>query len=277
MKLSLSIGLALLSPLAGCAPTDDATSRRLVNLVQDALKSGYERHDASGYFAIWADDGKKIEGRSAKPDKFDTALLRAQLESVRKLQWAIPPQASIKVQIQDESKEIQGDLATLRFRLTLAPAETYFGWMRSVTSAEAVRLRLTNGQWRVIEWRSWPIEARGEDYIQKWDAGQWEALDHRVETVNTQGELVGALIAAHRFREAHEKAKEWTASEGKVQLRPKVPVWTEGGAKQADAWVTLGYTAILTGNAADAKAAFRKARTLDANVFMPEYARAAAK
>jgi hypothetical protein len=136
---------------------------------------------------------------------------------------------------------------------------------------------MINGQWRVIEWRSWPIEERGEDYVFKLDAGQWKALDHRVEIVKTQGELVSALLNARRYREAHEKAKEWTQSEGMVQLKPNVPVRMEGGAKRADAWVARGYTAILTGDAADAKAAFRKALALDGNATMPEYARAAAK
>jgi tetratricopeptide (TPR) repeat protein len=275
MKSSLSIGFALLSLLAGCATANgvDALQR-----AQEALKAGYQRHDASEFFSIWSADAKKIEGRSEKPDKFDTTLTRAQFESVRKLQWAAPPLPNVEVNFDEVSNATLNDnMASVRFKLTVKPAETYYGPMRSVTSGESIRFQMINGQWRVIEWRSWPIEARGEDYIQKWDAGQWEAHDHRVETANTQGELVGALIAAHRFREAHEKAKEWTQSEGTVQLKPNVPVWMEGGAKQANAWLARGYAAILTGDAADAKAAFRKALALDATASMPDYARAAGK
>ena len=157
----------------GCSTANGADA---LQRAQEALKAGYQRHDVSEFFSIWVADAKKIEGRFEKPDKFDTTLTRAQFESVRKLQWAVPPPANVEVSFDEVSNVTLNDnMASVRFKLTVKPAETYYGPMRSVTSGESIRFQMINGQWRIIEWRSWPIEERGEDYIFKLDAGQWEA------------------------------------------------------------------------------------------------------
>ena len=100
----------------GCSTANGADA---LQRAQEALKAGYQRHDVSEYFSIWGADAKKIEGRSEKPDKFDTTLTRAQFESVRKLQWAAPPPANVEVSFDEVSNVTLNDnMASVRFKLT---------------------------------------------------------------------------------------------------------------------------------------------------------------
>src|SRR5262245_16583734 len=73
------------------AKKNDATGADLAKKIQESQQAGFERHDLDAFLAIWADDAKRIVGRTEKPDKYDTVLTRAQLEATHKLRFAVPP------------------------------------------------------------------------------------------------------------------------------------------------------------------------------------------
>src|SRR5262245_34068145 len=88
--------------IAGCAPPrDGGDGAELATMIQEAQKAGWQKHDAAGYFAVWGDDGKKIEGRTATPDKFDTVLTRQQFEDVTRMRLAVPAPYGIMVTFSD--------------------------------------------------------------------------------------------------------------------------------------------------------------------------------
>jgi hypothetical protein len=242
---------------SGCAASaqNGAAGADLAKMVQECQKAGYEKHDLESYLSIWSADAKRIEGRTETPDKYDTVLTRAQLEATCKLRFAVPPPKGVTVEFKDVRAEVKGDGATVRYRVTIRQPR------RAETADEIFRLRRKAGKWKVYENRSWPVEFQGSDYIQTFERGTWKALDDRVNQVETLGEKVGALTGGRRYAEAHAAAKAWTKAEGKF----------------AGPWVSRGLAAMAVGDAADAKASFKKALELDPTANMPDYARAAAK
>jgi hypothetical protein len=254
----LLVGMMALGFLAtGCEgpAQNDPAGAELAKKIQESLEGGFERHDLEALLSVRGDDAKRIEGRTEKPDKFDTVLTRAQLEATHKLRFAVPPPKGAKVEFKDVQAEVKRDEATVRFRMTVKQPR------RTETTDETFRLRRKDGKWKVYENRSWPVELRGSDYIQTFEPGTWKALDDQAGRVTTLGEKVGALIQARRHAEAHAAAREWTKEQGKIDY----------------AWVSRGLTAMAVGDAADAKASFKKALELSPEASMPEYARAAAK
>jgi hypothetical protein len=248
---------ALASLVTGCdAPTkDDSAGVALAKMIQESQKAGFEKHDLKAYLAIWSNNAKVIEGRTETPDKYDTVLTLEQVEATRRLRFAVPAPKDVKMEFKDVQTEVKGDRATVRYRATISQPR------RAETADEVFRLRREAGEWKVYENRSWPVEGRGSDYIQTFDAGTWKALDDQAGRVATPGEKVGALAQGRRFAEAHAAAKEWTKAEGKF----------------ANTWVSRGLAAMAAGDTADAKASFAKALEIDPNANMPDYARAAAK
>jgi tetratricopeptide (TPR) repeat protein len=242
---------------AGCgAPTkDDADGAALAKRIQESQKAGFEKHDLKAYLSIWTNDAKVIEGRAETPDKYDTVLTRDQVEATRRLRFAVPAPKDLTMVFKDVQTEVKGDRATVRYRATIKQPR------RAETADEIFLLRREAGEWKAYENRSWPVEIRGSDYIETFEAGTWKALDEQATRVATLGEKVGALNHGRRYADAYAAAKEWTKTEGKF----------------ADPWVSRGLMAMAVGDAADAKASFAKALDLDPNANMPEYARAAAK
>jgi hypothetical protein len=268
----------LVLTLAGCTqPFAGESAADLAKMVQDANKLGWVRHDADGFFAIWADHSKRVEGRTSTPDKYDTTLTRKQFGAVTRLCYAVPPPNGVFLTFEDVQSEIKGDTATVQFTMIARPAETYFGPRRTLTTGELFHLKRTDGKWRVEENRSWPIESWADDFIEKFDAGQWAALDDRVEKAQTIGERVAALQRGWRLAEAHALAKVWSHQIGRHELKPNSGVWSEDGEKHPEPWVSRGLLAICVGDADDAKASFKHALEIDPKANMPEYARVAAR
>ena len=249
-----ALGMLLAAGCAGPAQ-DDPEGLKLAKMIQDSQQEGFGKHDLKKYLSIWSDDAKLIEGRTAKPDKYDTVLTLAQLEATRKLRFAVPAPKGITMEFKDVHTEVKGDEATVRYRATIR----FTGG--SETADEVFRLRRKDGEWKVYENRSWPVERRGSDFIEMFEEGTWKVLDDQAARAATLGEQVAALNHARRFAEAHARAKEWTAKE----------------SKNADAWVTRGQLAMEVGDVADAKASFRKALAVEARVNLPAYARKAAE
>lgn len=256
---SLLVGAMVLGSLAtGCEgpAKNDPTGAGLAKRIQESQQGGLERHDLEMFLSIWGDDAKRIEGRTEKPDKYDTVLTRTQLEATYKLRFAVPPPKSVNVEFKDLQTQVKGDDATVHCRVTIKQPR------RTETTDEVFHLRRKDGKWQVYENRSWPVEFRGSDYIEQFESGTWKALDDQVNRVTTLGEKVGALSQARRYAEAHAAAKEWTLAEGKF----------------ADPWVSRGLAAMAVGDVADAKASFKRALELaPTGANMPDYARAAAK
>jgi hypothetical protein len=274
------VGLLAIGLLAiGCtSPVDNhAVDNELAEMIQDALKAGHQRHDVETYLSIWSDNAKQIDGRTEKPDSYDTILTREQFEAICKLRFAVPPPEGVAVNFENVRTEVKFDEATVRHRVSVKPAELFWGIARATTTDQVFRLRRKEGKWQIYESRSWPVEYRGDDYIEPFDAGKWEVMDDRVGKVQTQGELVGALQGGRRYAEAYAAAKEWTRQEGMVQLKTKVEVWSEGGAKLPEVWAIRGLLAVAVGEAADAEASFRRALELDPKANLPAYAKAVAK
>jgi hypothetical protein len=246
-------------------------------MIQEAQKAGWQKHDAAGYFAIWGDDGKKVEGRTATPDKFDTVLTRQQFEEVTRMRLAVPAPYGIMVTFSDVQYEVKQDAATVSFKMSLKPAEMYFGWRKTLTTGDSFHLRRVDGKWRIEEHRSWPIDSWGDDFFEKFDASQWEAIDQRVESAQTLPEKAAALEQGRRYAEAYAAAKAYSEQAGMHKLKPKSDVMLEGGAKRPEAWVHRGLLATCVGDATDATASFKRALELDPNAPMPDYARAAAQ
>lgn len=262
----------------GCAPPfANQDGADIVKMIQEAQKAGWVRHDANGYFAIWTGDARRIEGRMETPDKHDNTVFRDKYEAVTLLRFAVPAPNGVFLTFDDVKAEVHGDTATIQFRMTMKPAETYFGPRRTLTTGELFRLRRLGRNWWVEENRSWPIESWAEDYVEKFDQRHWDALDDRVEKVQTIGEKVGALQQGRRFAEACALAKEWSQVKGRYELKPKSGTWTEDDGKHPESWVARGLLDICVGDADDAKASFRHALGLDPKANMPEYARTAAK
>jgi tetratricopeptide (TPR) repeat protein len=233
---------------------NDAAGEDLAKMIQESQQAGFERHDLEAFLTIWTDDARWSEGRTEKADKYDTVLTRGQIEATYKLRFAVQAPKGVKVEFKDLQTETNGDEATVRYRVTISQPR------RAETADEVFRLRRKDGKWKVYEHRSWPVEHRGSDYIQTFEAATWKALDEQANRVATLGEKVAALIQGRRYKEAHDTAKEWTKEAGIF----------------SDPWVSRGLTAMAAGDAADAKASFKKALELDPNANMPEYARAAA-
>ena len=255
------VGVIVLGVLAsGCGgpAKGDDEGPKLATMIQESQKAGFEKHDLKEYLAIWSDDAKLIEGRSEKPDKYDTALTRAQIEATRKLLFAVPPPKGIKMEFENVKTEVKGDEATVRYRTTLREPK------QSMTVDEVFRLRRKDGKWKVFENRSWPVEYRGSDFIETFEAGTWKALDEQASRAAAAGDLGGQLtplIKGMRFAEAHALAKKWTEKEGKF----------------TQPWLARGQAAMQVGDVADAVASFKKALEIDPKVNLSEYARLAAK
>ena len=158
----------------------------------------------------------------------------------------------------------------LRQRLHLRPGTSYDEADQAITAGMA-RLGMTD----TLPQTRAALAAMSSS--EGFDADGWQARDAQVDRVQTQGEKVGALSSARRYTEAYAQAKVWTTQKGKVQLKPDIQVWTEGGAGLPEAWSARGVLAIAVGDAADARASFRRALELDHGVNLPPYARAAAQ
>jgi tetratricopeptide (TPR) repeat protein len=244
------------APSSPAPAQNGAEGAELAKIVQASQQAGYEKHDLPAYLSIWADDARSISGRTEKPDKYDTVLTRAQVEAIARLRFAVPPPKGAKVEFKDVQTEVKRDEVTVRYRVSIRQPR------RRETSDEIFRLQKKDGKWKVVEHRSWPVEYQGSDYILTYEATTWKAYDDRVGQVATLGEKLAALIDGKRHAEAHAAAKEWTK---------------EAAGKAANTWFTRGLTAMSAGDAADARASFKKALELDPEINMPEYARAAGK
>jgi hypothetical protein len=167
------VGVALLAG-AGCGgdtPTASPEPKALLKMVREAEAAGFERHDLDKFLAIWADDGKLIEGRTEKPDKYDTVLARPQLEAKYKLSFAVPPTKEVRVEFEQERVTVDGDEATVRYRAMTRYSEV------TITADEVYRLRRQGGAWKVYENRTWPVEGSAGEWVHTYDAETWKVLE----------------------------------------------------------------------------------------------------
>ena len=134
----------------------------------------------------------------------------------------------------------------------------------TITADEVYRLRRQGGAWKVYENRTWPVEASAGEWVHTYDVETWKALDKNAKEAADKEDLrseVDWLSKGQRHAEAHAAAKKWTEKQNEF----------------AESWVARGLTAVALGDAADARASFKKALELDPKAKMPGYARAAAQ
>jgi hypothetical protein len=259
MKSTISFSLAALvllvpnQPVQGAADTEE---EKIIRLVQDSQRAGWEKHDYNKYMAIWADDARMVVGRSEKPGDWDFSYNRTQIASTRRLLFSGSPVKGFKMEFAKAQASVEGDKATLRYQTT----------MRRTEGVEIVNeifhLRKKGGNWKVTENRVWPIEIRYGETIIRYDPQGWNDLDARVKKQQDASDLLnvfGALMDAFRFPEAHATAKKLSEQE----------------KEQVSSWVVRGYAALFAGDADDSLASFRQALKLDPNAPLPDYARAA--
>jgi WD40 repeat protein/tetratricopeptide (TPR) repeat protein len=233
--------------LAGSFPAATAESKEdeaIKDLVIRTEFAGWIGHDLKSYMAVRAADFRSIaSARTEQPGPYEFVLDRKQVEAVRRLQFRGPPPklrpAYENVRVQRADGE-----AILTTRLTIQGKEFFETW------DTICRLRQTPGGWKVFEERGWIVRKKEGSQTTVCDASYWKARDALVEKVRGQGAaaaLARALEEANRPREAHAVARELTA---------KHP-------DQASHWALRGELALKAGDAADAQAAFDKARELD--------------
>lgn len=249
--LSLLVGFSPHVVVLG-ADGDEAASIR--QLVQQSQRAGHLQHDLRKYMSLWSLDARIIVGRSEKPGPHDTAFDRSQIEAFRRLRFAAEPDSDMKVEFDEATVEITGNLATLTHRATY----TATGYIEVV--GEVYHLKKVGDTWRAYENRWWPIRMGRRDDPADYTKEVWRLLDQQAETAKRSSEpaeQVHALMSAFRFREAYQVAKKWTSA----------------SPERAEAWLARGMAAVYSGDARDARTSFRKALALDPEIEAPAYAR----
>ena len=228
--------------------------KSIEQVVFEAQRAGFERHDLKAYMRQWTDDAQIVLGRSAEPDKSDVVLDRKQIEATRRLMFRDMLDPALKLNHEDVQVEVTGDRAELRVRTTA----TFEGGFEA--GREIYRLRKTPDGWKVFLNRWWPTKTQSGAETITYDAATWKSLDDRVTKARQDGdphELISALRSAYRFAEAHATARKLTD-------RPDATV---------DDWVSRGFAALYAGDADDTLRSFEKARTLDPDASVPPFAR----
>ena len=99
--------------------------------------------------------------------------------------------------------------------------------------------------------RGWPLKTKFGKDVTTFDADTWKRLDSDADELvgmDKRGDRAAqALIAAYRFREAHDLLKKVTARKNAT----------------ADDWMARGWAALMVGHADDALSAFRNTLKLD--------------
>jgi hypothetical protein len=217
------------------------------------------RRDFPAYMTQWSDDARLIFGRGPEPGKFDLVLDRKQIEATRRLRFLDKAPADANPTPAEVTPKVTADQAEVRMQVS----EQFKGG--GSTTGFLYRLRRAAGGWQVFEERSWPIELVVDDKKTVYDAATWKDMDERIEEVrrfdSTGAKLVVELLSARRYTEAHAVAKKVT------------------GQRKAAAtdWLLRGELAMQVGDVKDALDSFRKVRSLDIRIPVPEYARRDAK
>lgn len=251
-----ALALAALGSCAAGAPPRAAQdeAERVVELVLEAMRAGYERHDATAYLALWADDARLTGGRGELPGRYDFTLDRSSIEAAQSIRFCgTPPRYSFD--FERAEGRVDGDEARLR---TVTVLDFEGGFERE---GEIYRLRRTPDGWRLFENRWWPIAEVVGDETLHFDAALWRELDARVarlEGAADPRERARALGAAYRFEEC---CSAWRR------------VTERDDARAAD-WAEYGRRALQVGEAGEALRAFRVALELDPAAPVPPHARA---
>jgi len=256
----LSVGIITLLPSrladAQSPSKDDATRSSITNLVQEAMRAGWLRHDVAGYLAPWAPNARYILGRSATPSRHDVVLPFEKLKDIRALRYRGRPLKSRTLDFTKVNVVLKGKNTA---HLTMTVRQGIPGGAEKVQ--EIYHLRKTKERWQIVFNRTWPLEVEiqnGKPVL--YSADVWKQLDQMVERVKTKGDLIllaRALLTAYRYAEAHRAAQK--------QTRKKTATGTD--------WALRGVTAALSGDARDATRSFKKAVILDPKTAVPGYAR----
>jgi WD40 repeat protein len=232
-------------------PELDADERAIRDAVLRADYLGWMSHDLRAYLAIRADDVRVTQGRGEEPDRHDQTLDRSQLEAIRRIQFGGPLPNLVHRSYEDVRVQVEGDRASLRFRLVLEENEGF------EEQASLFHLRRTPGGWQIFAERGWLLRTRRGPETILYDAATWNARDAAVEAARGGDvrKLAEAMDDASRPTEAHAAARELTAQDG----------------ASARDWALRGALAFKAGDARDAGLAFQKALSLDPEVELPSY------
>ncbi|HBO43438.1 MAG TPA: hypothetical protein DD670_05815 [Planctomycetaceae bacterium] len=223
-------------------------AKTIVEMVQNSQRAGILDRDFDAYMAIWSDDAKMIQGRGEKPGKYDFMIDLAAIKA--KHRDSQPRQR--RMRYEKERIDISGETAVFRCR-------TYLSELEWITATDEIfRLRRTDQGWKVYENRFWPVASYTWCASTHYTAETWKKLDAEVARLKKGDDrlaLLDALFHAHRMKEAHTTAKQWTEDE----------------KDNVTAWVYRGYAANWLGKNKDAMGAFRKALELDNDAPVPDY------
>jgi len=222
-------------------------------VVFDAQRAGVERGDLQAYLAQWTKDARIIAGRGPIKGEFEITLDRQQIEDTRRLRFSWRPveYGNWKLGFRDVQTTITGDHAQMKLKSTVTVAYS------RETVGEIYKLRRTKDGWRVYENRFWPIETKQAiNRITKYDAATWKQLDADVDRFKNEDkplQVLGALQAAYRWKEAHKQAKTVFSS-------PKI---------SAREWLSRAGTALQAGDADDAIYSFKMAKKIEPQLEIP--------
>ncbi len=221
----------------------------VADVVQKSQKAGWVEQKIDQYMAAWATDARLVQGRGEKPDRYDVAIGRKQLEALRRLQFAACRHGNGEISFENVKVSIEGNTAELRHQVV---------WKQGVTERgqEIYQLRCQNDRWLIVSCRYWPVAREGILTREaKLTPQVWAALDQQVQRATTPKQKTQTLYYAYRWPEALQAARAWTKKE----------------PKKAQAWRWLGRLLEVTGEPEDALVAYRKARRLSPSVELPRH------
>lgn len=247
---ALLLTVTLLPVPARAADPDKA----IADAVQTAQKAGFERHDLKAYMAVFAPGARLVAQRIPGGDAFDQTLDREQIEATKSLIFSSAP-GGISMRFDDVKVVRKGATAELTWTAHL---ELGGGQFSEVVS-EIYLLTRTGAGWLVTENRYTLASFGPRGQEQHVSAEHWKRADADVAAARRSGSvarLVGALVEAHRLKEAHALMKTVTRTQRTTAL----------------SWAQRAAIALRAGDAADARESALEAKKLDPTVELPGWA-----
>lgn len=235
--------LAAMVTALGCRSTE-ADKQSIRESVTTAMKAGIEGHDLEAYLSVWADDAVLVKARSEEKGPYEVTLDREAIAETRALLFGLPVPPGTTVSFEDVQVDVDGDRATLRMRSSVSGPNV------RETVAEVYELRRGANGWRITKNRFWPLSTLQGNALIEFTAEEWAKRDARVAELKERGDdrrLVGALLDAQRFTDAHETAQRLCVD----------------GLADPRGWALCAFAALAAGDAEAAKKDYRKALKLE--------------
>lgn len=218
-------------------------------------RAGWEEHDAKTYNAQWAKDAKLTWGRSAEPGPHDFATDAKQIRATREIIMRADKPDTLIVPTQISVK-IEDNTATVDWIIRVGAENATF----KTLTAEHYQLVKVDQAWKVKSNRAWVLEITLDGQTTKMTEKEWARRDAAAKQAEERGEvrdLPFLLLDAYRFGDAHDAAV----------------TNTKRNNANAQDWSIRGWMAGIACRADDMLPSFEKARKLDPDVWLPDYAK----